>query len=339
MKKDFEEQDTRLRRYLIGELTPDEQQLIEERLLIDGEYMEQMLIVEENLIDDYAANKLSPQQKADYQKLFLASPEGRQKLKISRILKQHLNDFPTETAHQTTFRERVQLGFAWLLSPPVLKIAAAMLVAAFGIFSWWAFLRSDLSTAITALKSAHSEQRPLEFRVTGFAYARFPALPSPQNQVTVAKQKAADKAFSNLLDDNLTAESLHELGKYNLAKRNFDEAINNLNKGLMLAPNNAAIRIDLAVALIERGKLLLASAQTEKAQADFADGKNHLEQAISNPPSSLEARFNLALLHQTMKSWAEAEKAWRQYLTLDRSSEWSQEARRYLEIAVEAQKQ
>ena len=338
MKKELEEQDARLRRYLLGGLSPDEQQLIEERLLIDDEYMEQMLIVEEDLIDDYAANKLSPQQQADYQKLFLASPEGRQKLKLSRILKQHLNDFPTETAHQPTFWERVQIGFASLLSPPALKITAAMLVVCFGAFSWWAFLRSDLSTAITALKSAYSEQRPLESRITGFPYARFSALPSTQNQTTVAKQKAADSAFNKLLDDNHTAESLHELGKYNLAKRNFDEAINDLGKGLALASDNTAIRIDLAVALIERGKLLLAT-QPEKAQADFADCKNHLEQAISSSPSSLEAHFNLALLHQTRKSWAEAEKTWRQYLTLDQNSEWSQEARRYLELAIEAQKQ
>ncbi|MDX2044503.1 MAG: hypothetical protein SF097_25055 [Acidobacteriota bacterium] len=340
MKNEFEEYDSQLRRYLLGELTFDEQQLIEEQLLTDENYMEQMLIVEEDLIDDYAAGKLSPQQQANYQKLFLASPEGRQKLKVSRILKQHLNDFPTKTTHQSTFWERVQLGLAQLLSPSILKAAAAMLVLGFGVFSWWAFLRSDLSTAMTALKNAYSEQRPLEFRMTSFPYARFSPSTHAQSQTVVAKLKAADKAFHNLLDDKQTSESLHELGKYNLAKMNFQEAVAILDKGLSLAPDQTSIKIDLAVALIERGKLrLLDAAQAENAQADFDKGRKHLEQAIASSPSSFEAHFNLALLHQTMKSWPEAEKAWKQFLAMDEKSEWSQEARRYLELSIEAQKQ
>ncbi len=338
MKNELDEQDTRLRLYLLGELSSDEQQLIEERLLVDKAFMEQMLIVEEDLVDDYATGHLSPQQQANYQKLFLASPEGRQKLQVSQILKQHLNDFIDVATPQPTFWEHVQTGFAQLFSPTALKAAAALLVVAFGIFSWWAFLRSDLSTAMTALKTAYSEQRPLEFRITGFAYARFSASPPPQNQITTAKLKAADTAFHNLLDDKQTAASLHELGKYNLAKQNFEEAVNLLTKGLTLEPNNTPIHIDLAVALIERGKRSLASGQSEQAQADFQSGRINLEQAIAGSPSSLEAHFNLALLYQTMKNWSESEKAWRHYLTLDQRSEWSQEARQFLEVA-EAQKQ
>lgn len=338
MKKEFEENDSRLRQYLLGELSADEQQLIEERLLNDDIYMEQMLIVEEDLIDDYAAGSLSPLQQANYQKLFLASPEGQQKLKLSRILKQHLNNFSTVPAHQPTFWERVQLGFAQLLSPPALKAAAAMLVVCFGIFSWWVFLRSDLSTATVALKNAYSEQRPLEFRMTGFKYAPFFSSTSSSSQAIVTKLKAADKAFNKLLDDKQTAESLHELGKYNLARMNFDEAINSLEKSLTLSPQNTAIKIDLAVALIERGKRSLTESQVENSKADFLNGQNHLEQAIASAPKSLEAHFNLALLHQTIKSWPEAEKAWRQYLVLDQESEWSKEASNYLELAIAEQK-
>jgi len=339
MKNELDEQDTRLRHYLLGELSSDEEQLIEERLLIDEAFMEQMLIVEEELIGDYTTDNLSPQQQANYQKLFLASPEGQQKLQLSRILKQHLNNFSDALTPQPTFWERVQISFAQLLSPAALKVAMAMLVVGLGVFSWWVYLRSDLSTAITALKSAYSEQRPLEFRITGFAYARFSASPSLQNQTTTAKIKAVDNAFNKLLDDKPTAASLHELGKYNLAKRNFDEAVGLLTKGLALEPDDTPIQIDLAVALIERGKLSMASGQSEKAQADFQSGRINLEQAIASSPSSLEAHFNLALLHLTMKNWSEAEKVWRHYLTLDQVSEWSQEARRFLEVAVEAQRQ
>ena len=40
-KEQVEEQDTWLRRYLLGELSDEEQQKIEEKLLVDNEYVEQ----------------------------------------------------------------------------------------------------------------------------------------------------------------------------------------------------------------------------------------------------------------------------------------------------------
>ncbi|MEK7829672.1 MAG: hypothetical protein AAB401_01225, partial [Acidobacteriota bacterium] len=207
MKKESVENDTQLRRYLLDELPADELQLIEERLLVDNEYLEQMLIVEEDLIDDYTANKLSPQQKANYQKLFLASPEGRQKLKITQVLKKHLNDFPIEIARQITFWERVQTALAQVFSPPMLKAAAAMLVLGFGVFSWYAFLQSDLKTGINALKSAYGDQRPLEARITGFPYAGFSGSSKFPNQTSSAKLKIADKAFNDLMKERQSASS------------------------------------------------------------------------------------------------------------------------------------
>jgi len=336
MKNEVVEQNTQLRHYLLDELPADEQQLIEERLLIDNDYLEQMLIVEEDLIDDYSADRLSPQQKTNYQKLFLASHEGRQKLQISQVLKNHLNNFPSETAHHPTLAERIQMAFARLFSPPVLAAAAAVMVVGLGALGWWAVSQSDLKKGINALQSAYGEQRPLEARITGFPYAGFSGSSKLPSQSST-KLKVAEKAFHDLLDDKKTAPSLQGLGKYALTQRKFDEAIRNLDEAAKADPNNTAIHTDLAVAFLERGKLA-AGTHPEMAQPDFDQCRKHLDLALSQNPSSPEALFNLALFYQTTKSWKDAEATWQRFLAVESNMKWAEEAKRYQNLAIEAQK-
>lgn len=339
MKKEFEEHDARLRHYLLGELPADDQQLIEEQLLIDDDFMEQLLIVEDDLIDDYSTGKLSPQQQAAYQKLFLASPEGRQKLKISRILKQHLKDFPSEeSATQPTLWERMRLALAQSFSPPVLKAAAALMVVSFGIFSWWAFFQSNASRGIDQLSKAYSEQRPLEARITGMPYAVFSGSGGMLNQSSSTKLKVAEKVFHDLMDDKRTASSLHALGKFSLTQKKFDEAINYLQEAVKLDSNDATIHTDLAVAFLERGKLAMISLQAEKAQADLDNSQRHLNRALEITPNSPDALFNRALAYHTAQSWKQAEESWQRFLKVEPNSRWSEEARRFLKIAMEAPK-
>lgn len=336
MKNEVVEQNTQLRRYLLDELPADEQQLIEERLLIDNDYLEQMLIVEEDLIDDYSAGKLSPQQQTNYQKLFLASPEGRQKLQISRVLKKHLNNFPSETAYQPPLSERIQMAFARLFSAPMLA-AAAVMVVGLGVLGWWAVSQSDLKKGIAALQSAYGEQRPLEARITGFSYAGFSGASKLPSQSST-KLKVAEKAFHNLLDDKKTASSLQGLGKYALTQRKFDEAIQNLDEAAKADPNNSAIHSDLAVAFLERGKLALTGTHPEMAQPDFEECRKHLNFALEHNPSSPEALFNLALFYQTTKSWKDAEATWQRFLAVESNKNWTEEGKRYLNQSIAAQK-
>ncbi|MFN0110502.1 MAG: tetratricopeptide repeat protein [Blastocatellia bacterium] len=327
------EMDTQLRRYLLDELPANEQQSIEERLLVDNEYLEQMLIVEEDLIDDYTANKLSPQQTASYQKLFLASPEGGQKLQVTQVLKKHLTQFAPEPERQLTLVERIQTAFARLFTVPVLAATAAVFVIGLSVLSWRAFFQSDLRKGMTALQVAYREQRPLEARISGFQHASFSnsaQLPSQSS----AKLKVADKAFHNLMDDKKTASSLHELGKYLLTQKKFDEAIKNLEEAVKTNSKNAAIHTDLAVAFLERGKL----AHPEASQSDFESCHKHLDHALAQNPSSPEALFNLALLQHTTKSWKDAEASWQRFLAIEPNTKWAEEAKRYLNLAIDAQK-
>jgi anti-sigma-K factor RskA len=123
MKEQVEEQDTWLRRYLLGELSDEEQQKIEEKLLIDNEYVEQMLIAEEDLIDDYIGGRLPVSQQQAYKQLFPLTREGRRKIQVSRVLKAHLAEF---NEPQPSLLSRFQATLGSLFSPLVLKVAAAL---------------------------------------------------------------------------------------------------------------------------------------------------------------------------------------------------------------------
>ncbi|MGE0883607.1 MAG: hypothetical protein AB7P14_08695 [Blastocatellales bacterium] len=338
MKEEMETQDTQLRSYLLGNVSPDEEQQIEERLLVDNEYIEQMLIVEEDLIDDYANGQLNPSQQKSYKKRFLATGEGHKKLKISQVLNKHLNTLKQEEESQPTLSEKFRMALANFFSPPVLTALAALLVVGLGGLGWWMFFQTNLSLGVNALKDAYRQERPLEARITGFPYAQFPGASQTSLQVNSARLQAADKAFRELAGKDKSPGSLHAQGKYQLTKKNFDEAIKNLEAGSNAAPDNVALHIDLAVAFLERGKAFLSNSQSEKASADFDASRHHLQDALQLDSSSPEARFNLALLYQTQQLWKEAEEAWRQYLEMDSSSDWAKEATRYLNATIEAQK-
>lgn len=71
--------ETRIRDYLLGHLSDEEQQKIEERLMADDELFEELEISKGELIEEYCANELA---KDDYQWFkdhYLASVEGRQR--------------------------------------------------------------------------------------------------------------------------------------------------------------------------------------------------------------------------------------------------------------------
>ena len=58
MKEDVEHE-AELRQYLLGELTLEEQVLLEQRLFLDSEYAQLAQSVEDDLIDDYVHDDLT----------------------------------------------------------------------------------------------------------------------------------------------------------------------------------------------------------------------------------------------------------------------------------------
>src|SRR5262245_66023175 len=65
-----------LKRYLLGELPPDEQESVEKRLLESDPYFELLLAVEHELIEDYVSGDLREREQFERRLLFTAEQRG-----------------------------------------------------------------------------------------------------------------------------------------------------------------------------------------------------------------------------------------------------------------------
>ncbi|MDT4955095.1 MAG: hypothetical protein QOJ02_3233 [Acidobacteriota bacterium] len=89
MQRDDEGQSL-LRSYLLGELDPEPQQQLEQRLLADDEYFEALLIAEDEIIDQYLSGSLTSLEQEKFASIFLSTPERRQKLNFARALRKYI---------------------------------------------------------------------------------------------------------------------------------------------------------------------------------------------------------------------------------------------------------
>jgi hypothetical protein len=84
-----------LKKYLLGELDNEQQMELEMRLLTDAEYFDELLLVEDELTDDFVFGVLPDDENERIQNHFLAVPERREKLKITRTIEQYFSESAT----------------------------------------------------------------------------------------------------------------------------------------------------------------------------------------------------------------------------------------------------
>lgn len=76
-----------IRRFLLGELSEEERQRVEELCMVDGGYRESVLTVEGELIEDYLEGSLSEHEGRRFAEQFLSSPAHRRKVQVLRAVK------------------------------------------------------------------------------------------------------------------------------------------------------------------------------------------------------------------------------------------------------------
>lgn len=92
--------------YLLGELDPDARQHLEETLMVDEHYYEELLIAEEELIDRYLNGGLDEHERERFLKHFLITHERRQKLDFARTFRTYTrNHTPQPTAAEGNEKE------------------------------------------------------------------------------------------------------------------------------------------------------------------------------------------------------------------------------------------
>ncbi len=83
-----------LRRYLLGEAAGEEQSQIEQRLLTDEDYFNELLRTEEELTDEYVRGELQQGEKEKFELHFVNNPERRDQVEFAKDLNRYLS---TET--------------------------------------------------------------------------------------------------------------------------------------------------------------------------------------------------------------------------------------------------
>ena len=93
MSLDPEDEGT-LRRYLLGELSDEEQSRTEERFLTDRDCFERLLLVEDDLMDDYVNGLLSQGDRERVERRFLLSPQRQERVTLAGNLRRYAMESP-----------------------------------------------------------------------------------------------------------------------------------------------------------------------------------------------------------------------------------------------------
>lgn len=345
-----QDDDQRIRSYLLGALAQEEMRELDEQLLRDEEFANQVLLIEDELIEDYTLGALSDKERQQFQKYFLTPPRRRRKLMMVEGLRERafvreaapIIQGPTERATSETKNSKSQPAertnwWTKLFQRRWQTAAFAALLVVAGLGAWRAFFyQSPVDRGLIALNAAYKQQRPLEARITGMSYA--PHSGKRGGEPENVDYRARDLSRSLLLgaaSDSPSPSTLHALGRLYLAQKEFDRAISELREALKSSPDDAQLHADLGAALLEQSKLLRDRGEHGKAMEGLAESQQHLNTALRSEPTLLEAMFNKALVLEELKLPEQAREAWQKYLELDRQSEWSKEAQRHLQSISE----
>lgn len=156
-----------LRRYLLGEATPEEQNMIEQRLLTEQEYFDELIKVEEELTDEYVRGELPDAEKKDFERHFVVNPERQDRVQFARTLNQYLSRHASSVAEAGDHGRREQPAWWGGLTPrwrAVAGLAACflLLLAAGSVLLWRQTLYLQNQVQQVELRRTEAEQHQQE---------------------------------------------------------------------------------------------------------------------------------------------------------------------------------
>jgi len=132
--KDIERERLLIRQYLLGELDEHEQEQLEQRVITNPDYKEQVLIAEEELLEEFVNGTLSPRELESFTRMYSSSPAQRRKVKIAQALNRYASAHKPVVqpmAHRSWARSLIEL-FSVKSRFHQLSLAAFILVLAIG---------------------------------------------------------------------------------------------------------------------------------------------------------------------------------------------------------------
>jgi hypothetical protein len=156
---------TRARRYLLGNASDEECAVLEQEYLSDDEAVDRIAAAEDELIEDYLANQLTPAERDRFERSYLASPHH--KVRVETIRRLMALGLPAQAPAHAPSSKTVPFPrpAARRVSPPTqwLALAAALLlVTAVGLvaYSMWERQHVEIAQNRPAQPSAPSTPAP-----------------------------------------------------------------------------------------------------------------------------------------------------------------------------------
>jgi len=138
MKEEFVT-DALVRQFLLGDVDEEVRQRIEGLFISDPEVNERILILEDDLIEDYLESSLTPSDRDKFLARYGHTPEERQKLRIAKAIKEYAvaEAMRSRAVTSTNRKGRTFLSALPLRSPRFLIPIAALLTISFVVALVW----------------------------------------------------------------------------------------------------------------------------------------------------------------------------------------------------------
>ncbi|HEY4423478.1 MAG TPA: hypothetical protein VGN10_04675 [Pyrinomonadaceae bacterium] len=153
-----------IRAYLLGRLSDEEQQKIEERLMVEDDLFEELEVSKGELIEEFCAKELAQSEHQWFKQHYLVSPEGRQSHVFALALDSLKSSIPAPK--RRTWFERFQ---AFLKTHPLAFAIATSTALVLVVVSPFIFRSTPQTSYAISLKNTISN------RTSGDA--RFPTVP------------------------------------------------------------------------------------------------------------------------------------------------------------------
>jgi hypothetical protein len=150
------EHNNSLRRYLLGELSEQEREQIEQLLLSDDSAYQELLFAEDDLIDEYVFKALPEEDQTKFRRRFLSVPELQRNISFAASLRKHALETKPPIVSDEPVRSRFAL-FDWLkklfMQPTFAASFATVLLAAIALNVWLFRQNSQLRGRVAQLEA------------------------------------------------------------------------------------------------------------------------------------------------------------------------------------------
>ena len=150
-------------RYLLGDLSEEEQTRLEERFFADDEAYRQLVALEDELRYDYAQGNLTAGQRVLFEKRFMASAADRQRVELAKAILQKTHEVARQTAEPVARRTWTSALVDFIALRPVsmfsAAVAGAAAICAIVFFTQTIDLKHELARQQNASRVAMNRQK------------------------------------------------------------------------------------------------------------------------------------------------------------------------------------